>query len=127
MSPFVIEKQIESLISTPKTVKKLRNGTLLVETTRKTQTEMLLKTIKFFNLSVEVSPQKSFNTSKSIIRDRNLKGESDENILEYLQPQRVTAVKRFKVKKGHDYIGTNTILITFNSVVPPIFFSDHIS
>ena len=125
LSPFVIEKQIESLIGTPKTVKKLRNGTLLVETTRKTQTEMLLKT-KFFNLSVEVSPHKSLNTSKGIIRDRNLKGESDENILEYLQPPGVTAVKRFKVKKGHDYIDTNTILITFNSVVPPkslkIFF-----
>ena len=36
LSPFVIEKQIESLIGTPKTVKKLRNGTLLVGTTRKT-------------------------------------------------------------------------------------------
>ena len=126
LSPFVIEKQIESLIGTPKTVKKLRNGTLSVETTRKTQTEMLLKTTKFFNLSVEVSPHKSLNTSKGIIRDRNLKGESDENILEYLQPQGVTAVKRFKVKKGHGYIDSNTILITFNSVVPPksikIFF-----
>ena len=61
---------------------------------------MLLKTTKFFNLPVEVSPHKSLNTSKGIIRDRNLKEESDQNILEYLQPQGVTAVKRFKVKKG---------------------------
>ena len=35
LSPFVIEKQIEASIGTPKSVKKLRNGTLLVETTRK--------------------------------------------------------------------------------------------
>ena len=39
LSPFVIEKQIEALIGTPKSVKKLKNQTLLVETTRKQQTE----------------------------------------------------------------------------------------
>ena len=33
LSPFIIEKQIEALIGTPKTVKKLKNKTLLVETT----------------------------------------------------------------------------------------------
>ena len=31
LSPFVIEKQIEALIGTPKSVKKLKNKTLLVE------------------------------------------------------------------------------------------------
>ena len=30
LSPFVIEKQIESMIGTAKSVKKLKNGTLLV-------------------------------------------------------------------------------------------------
>ena len=43
LSPFVIEKQIEAAIGTAKSVKKLKNGTLLVETTRKTQTENLKK------------------------------------------------------------------------------------
>ena len=46
LSPFVIEKQIESMIGTPKSVKKLKNGTLLVETTRKMQTDILLKSKK---------------------------------------------------------------------------------
>ena len=97
LSPFVIEKQIESMIGTPKSVKKLKNGMLLVETTRKMQTDILLKTKTFFNLSVEVNPHKSLNSSKGIIRDRNLKGESEKNILEYLENQGVTAVKRFTV------------------------------
>ena len=119
LSPFVIEKQIESMIGTPKSVKKLKNGMLLVETTRKMQTDILLKTKKFFNLSVEVKPHKSLNSSKGIIRDRNLKGESEKNILEYLENQGVTAVKRFTVKKGQETINTNTLLLTFNSVVPP--------
>ena len=59
------------------------------------------------------------NSSKGIIRDKALKGESDDNIRENLQEQGVTAAKRFKVKKGHDFVDTNTILLTFNSVVPP--------
>ena len=57
LSPFVIEKQIEALIGTPNSVKKMRNQTLLVETTRKIQTEQLLKCKTFFNLSIEVSEQ----------------------------------------------------------------------
>ena len=51
LSPFVIEKQIESMIGTAKSVKKLKNGTLLVETTRKTQTENLKKTDLFLRCS----------------------------------------------------------------------------
>ena len=72
------------------------------------QTDILLKTKTFFNLSVEVKPHKSLNSSKGIIRDRNLKGESKKNILEYLENQGVTAVKRFTVKKGQETMNTNT-------------------
>ena len=107
------------MIGTPKSFKKLKNGTLIVETTRKMQTDILLKSKKFFNLPVEVKPHKTLNSSKGIIRDRNLKGESEKNILEYLENQGVTAAKRFTVKKGQDTINTNTILLTFDSVVPP--------
>ena len=98
LSPFVIEKQIEALIGTVKSVKKLRNQTLLVETTRKSQTENLLTTKTFLNLPVQVSEHKTLNSSKGIIRDRALKGESDDNIRENLQEQGVIAAKRFKVK-----------------------------
>ena len=59
------------------------------------------------------------NSSKGNIRDRNLKDETAENIKEYLENQGVTHVKRFQVKKGNDYVNTNTLLLTFDSVVPP--------
>ena len=98
LSPFVIDKQI-ALIGTPKSVKKLKNKTLLVETNRKTQTDNLLKITSFFNLKVTVSEHNSLNSSKGIIRDRMLKGESEDNIVDYLRPQGVTACKRFKKKK----------------------------
>ena len=43
LSPFVIEKTIESTAGSVKSVKMLRDKTLLVETTRKAQTDNLKK------------------------------------------------------------------------------------
>ena len=73
----------------------------------------------FFNLPVTVSEHNTLNSSKGIIRNRDLKGETEQNILEYLKPQGVTAVKRFKIKKGEQLIGTNTFLLTFNMITLP--------
>ena len=43
LSPFIIEKRIESIIGTPKTVKiKIKNGTLLVETNYSYSTNSVL-------------------------------------------------------------------------------------
>ena len=119
LSPFIIEKQIESIIGTPKNVKKLKNGTLLVETNRKSQTDNLLKITKFFNINVTVTEHKTLNSCKRIIRDRMLKHETEENITEYLNTQGVTACKRFKIKKDGNFIETNTLLLTFNTTTLP--------
>ena len=97
----------------------MRNQTLLVETTQKIQTEQLLKCKTYFSLPVEVSEHKTLNSSKGIIRDKALKGETEENIKDYLQDQGVTALKTFRIRKGHDLVSTNMLLLTFNSVVPP--------
>ena len=87
LSPFVIEKQIEGLIGTPKSVKKLKNKTLLVETKRKSQSDNLLKIKTFFGLKVSVTEHKSLNTSKGIIRDRML-------IVRTLNPKNATLMPR---------------------------------
>ena len=119
LSPFIIEKQIESLIATPKSVKKLKNKTLLVETNRKSQTENLLKITSFFNIKVSVTEHNSLNSSKGIIRDCMLKGETEDNIVDYLRPQGVTGCKRFKIKKDGKSVETNTLLLTFNRINVP--------
>ena len=95
----MIEKQIESLIGTPKSVKTLKNKTLLVETNRKSQFDNLLKIKTFFGVKVSVTEHKSLNTSKGIIRDRMLKGKREDDIVEYLKEQGVAACKRFTIKK----------------------------
>ena len=98
---------------------KTKRNQLLVETTRKTQTENLKKQTSFFGVPVEVTEHKSLNSSKGIIRNPILRAETEENILEYLKPQGVTHVKRFTIRKNNAIVNTNTLLLTFNSVVTP--------
>jgi hypothetical protein len=50
LSPFVIEKTITGLIGSPKNVKKLKSGCLLVECQRRGQTENLKKIKTFFDI-----------------------------------------------------------------------------
>jgi hypothetical protein len=50
LSPFIIEKQLLALIGTPKSVKKLLNGGLLIEIERKQQVDPILKCTIFLEL-----------------------------------------------------------------------------
>ena len=90
-----------------------------METNRKSQSDNLLKTKIFFGLKVSVTEHKSLNTSKGIIRDRMLKGEKEDDIVEYLKEQGVVACNRFTIKKDPETVQTNTLLLTFNSVSVP--------
>ena len=97
----------------------MKNKTLLVETNRKSQSDNLLKISTFFGLKVSVTEHKSLDTSDGIIRDRMLKGEKEDDIVEYLKEQGVVACKRFPIKKDHETVQTNTLLLTFSSVSVP--------
>ena len=119
MSPFIIGKQSESLIGTPKSVKRLKNELLLVETSRASQADSLHKVRKFFNLKVSVSEHNSLNKSRGIIKNRTLKRETEENIVEYLALQGVIVCKRFRIKNDNVQIDTNTLLLTFNTTTLP--------
>ena len=50
-----------------------------------------------FSKIVQSIAHQSLNSSKGIIRDRMLKGEKEEEIVDYLREQGVTACKRFKI------------------------------
>ena len=52
LSPYVIEKQLHGILGTPKSVKKLKNNTILVQCFTRQQSENLLKNKKFFQQNV---------------------------------------------------------------------------
>ena len=100
LSPFVIQKVLQSLAGEPKSIKKLtRSNQLLIEVSRKAHAENLLRTQTFHNLNVCVYPHSSLNSSRGVIRCPDLRGCSEQEILDEMKSQGVTAVKRFRVRK----------------------------
>ena len=94
LSPFVIEKVLIGMAGEPKSMKKLCSGDLLVEYTNKKQIENLLRLKSFHNLKVQVSLHASLNTCKGVVRCPDLKGVSEEEILEEMREQGVIHARR---------------------------------
>ena len=113
VSPFVIEKTMQSLVGTVKSIKKLRKGSLLVEVASQAQSKNIVKMDKLANSPVLVSPHKSLNSSKGVIRTRDLDDIPEADILNALEDQNVTSVKRVSIKKGDNIITTGTYILTF--------------
>ena len=120
LSPFVIQKVLQGIAGEPKSIKKLtRSNQLLIEVSRKAHAENLLRTQKFHDLKVRVFPHSSLNSSRGVIRCPDLRGCSEQEILEEMKTQGVTAVKRFRVRKDGQLKDTNTFVFTFNTPVLP--------
>ncbi|GFV20742.1 uncharacterized protein TNCV_1784041 [Trichonephila clavipes] len=79
----------------PKSVKRLRSGDLLIETTSALQTKSFLLAKSFLNSPVTVFPHKSLNSCRGVISEPDLLGTSDSEILEGFSGQGVTQCQRF--------------------------------
>ena len=117
LSPYVIEKCISSIATSPKSCQKLKSGALLVEMTNKVQVESLLK--QFFSIPSQCKPHASLNTFRGIIRRPDLAGVSIEDIIEGLADQHVTNARRIMVTRDGVKRETNTIILTFQTTIFP--------
>ena len=120
LSPFLIQKVIQSIAGEPENIKKLhRSNQLLIEVSKKAHAENLLRAQTFHDLKVRVYPHTSLNSSKGVIRCPELRNCDEDEILEGTRSQGVTGVKRFKVKRNGELKDTNTFVFTFNTPVLP--------
>ena len=119
LSPFIVEKTILGLVGKVKSVKKLRSGGILVECERKVHTENILKIKTFSDIPVTSFAHSSLNSSKGVIRCRDLAGVSDSEIVEGMKNEGVTAVRRIRIKRNNVLQDTNTIILTFNKPTVP--------
>ena len=116
--PFVIEKVLIDMAGEPRNIKKFHSGDLLLEYSNKKQIENLLRLKSFHDLKVQMSLHASLNTCKGVVRCPDLKGVSEEEILEEMREQGVIHVRRIKVRRDDALKGTNTFVFTFTSVLP---------
>ena len=123
LSPFVIEKTLESIAGVPKSVKKLRTGDLLVEVERASHAKNLLGITQFYNRPCRCIPHRTLNTSRGVIRCPDLAGVSEDEIVKELSAQHVTAARRIKIRRLGKEIQTNTIVLTFGIPFLPTFLN----
>ena len=108
LSPFPVA-------GTLKSIRRLRDGSFLVECARKLQAMGLLKTTRFIDRPVRVSSHKVLNSSCGVIRCRELSGMTEMEIKMELQEQGVIEVHRVTVKRDTEKVPTNTLFLTFNT------------
>ncbi|XP_061170354.1 uncharacterized protein LOC133179670 [Saccostrea echinata] len=114
VSPFLIQKGIQGIIGTPKSVKKLKSGALLIEVTKK-QHSTLLALKMLADIPVLGKVHSGLNQSKGILfdRDHDLDGIPEQEIQSELESQGVISVRRFTKKRNDVVEPTNTYLLTF--------------
>jgi hypothetical protein len=113
ISPFVIDKTLQGCIGTAKTIKKLRSGVLLVEVSREAQAVSLQRLTMIASIPVTVTPHRSMNSCKGVVRSYDLAQMDDAELLGELQSQNVTEVRGISVTKDGVRRRTNTTILTF--------------
>ena len=119
LSIFGLQKYLLCALGEIKSVKKLRNGSVLIEVKSKSQADRALAMKVWLGASlneipVKVTPHRSLNTSKGVIRSPDLRDSSDDEVLEALQPEGVTSVRHIKAKRNGVLQPTNTFVLTFS-------------
>ena len=116
LSPFDLWKDILKILKEkPKQLSKLASGDYLIEVDKPSLSSTLRQTRSILNIPISVIPHKTLNTSKGIIRCRDITMCSDEEILENLLDQGVTNVRRIRVKRNGSLVATNTYILEFNN------------
>ena len=94
----------------PVSIKKLNNGTLLIEVDKKTYSDNLLNMKFFTNIKIKSYAHSSLNSSMGVVRSSEL---SLSEIKSHLKTQSVTDVKRITFKRNDSIILTDTYILTF--------------
>ena len=105
----------------PKSIKNLRLGDLLIQCAKEPHEKSLLKMKTFCGLKCSVTPHKSLNTSRGIVCRLTLIRQSNEHILEFVEEQGVTNVRRINVHRDGVLKPTNTFVFTFYTPELPSF------
>ena len=100
LSPFAVQKGFQAVAGTLKSIKRLRDGSFLVECGERAQAQNLLRTNGFIDRPVRVSIHKTLNSSRGVIRCRDLDDMSEVEIRDELKDQGVAGVNQVTRRRG---------------------------
>lgn len=100
VSPFLLQKVIENVAGTTKSIKRMRDGTLLIETQNRKQADKICKMTKLADdINIKVYEHPTLNTTKGTIYCLDLVYLTNEEILDGLKDQHVIDVRRIMKKR----------------------------
>ena len=119
VSPMKGHLILQGLIGKVDKVIRLSNGDLIVGVSHQAHVTNLLKMTVFDTAPVLVTPHKTMNSKKGVIRCAALRDIPEGQIAEELADQNVIEAKKITIKKDQVRIPTTTVILTFNSSVLP--------
>ena len=118
LSVFAIGKAIRACgIDKPKQVSPQGSGDLLIEVRSFADSVQLRKCTLFGSIPVSVEPHRSLNTSRGVVKSRDLAGCTEEEMVQEIEG--VTHARRIIVRRDGKEIRTNTWILTFDCPKPP--------
>ena len=121
VSPFAVSKGIKGIAGEPKEIKALPSGDILVEVTRRSHCENLLRSTILANIPVRVTPHKTLNHCRGVIRCSNLNVCDDDEIVGELRSQGVTHIRCITRKTPEGVVKTGAYFLTFITPSLPEF------
>ena len=67
VSPFALQKGIEGIAGVPRSAKRLFNGSVLIEVSKRSHADNLLKASEIARCPISVYPHKSLNITKGVV------------------------------------------------------------
>lgn len=122
VSPFLVEKVIQSYCGEVVEVKKSRDGKILVTVKNDKQGKSLEKISKYGitdGISVKVYEHKTLNYSKVIVFSHDLKNENDAELSGKLANQGIVEVNQIRKGKDKDSTPTGIFVLKVRGMVPP--------
>jgi hypothetical protein len=113
-SPFVIQKFLQCRVGNVRSAKKLQSGSVLIEVENSSQASSVSQLEMFVDQPIKVTPHRTLNSSRGVIRCRDLRDCDDDEVLTNLKSEGVTSVKHIFATRNGIKEPTNTFILTFN-------------
>ena len=119
VSPFKLHKELISICGALKNIKKLRNGSLLIECMTDIQSSKLQAIQSLCDLPVKVEPHKYLNYCKGVITCSDLLNVSLDEIKNELQSYNVVDAWRLPMRRDGQRVDSASIVLTFELLTLP--------
>ncbi|GBN26725.1 hypothetical protein AVEN_56158-1 [Araneus ventricosus] len=119
VSPFLVQKAVDSTLGEVTSVRKLRSGDLLVEVKSRKQAQQIIKLKALATIAITVSAHTSLNSSKGVITCGELFNVSVEDITSELKGEGVTHVRRIFIRRDGQLLPTKHLILSFQTPILP--------